>query len=247
METRICKKCGEAKIEADFPQRKIGKLNTCTICFRAEMRDKHAAKVRDKAEARMATLLFLYHLEYTFGGLVCGTCGILKDFSNYYMYKDQYKRTCKQCYSDYGKQYKTENKDACKARSRSQYQRSKERLKPVRKAYYEKNKEAYLANWARRHAQKLHATVAWADLAAIKAVYKLSAQMTEATGILHHVDHIIPLQNELVCGLHVETNLQVITAEENRTKSNSFEPGPHWINSALPPDVRAEGVPGQDF
>jgi len=62
----------------------------------------------------------------------------------------------------------------------------------------------------------------WADKKAIRAVYIKARQLTVETGIKYEVDHIIPSNHELVCGLHVENNLQILTESENIKKSNSF-------------------------
>ena len=37
-----------------------------------------------------------------------------------------------------------------------------------------------------------------------------------------NVDHIIPLKSELVCGLHVSSNLQIISSTRNALKGNKF-------------------------
>lgn len=63
----------------------------------------------------------------------------------------------------------------------------------------------------------------WADKKAIRAFYAEARRLTVETGVLHHVDHKIPLVGREVSGLHVETNLQVLTYIENSRKHNHFE------------------------
>ena len=62
-----------------------------------------------------------------------------------------------------------------------------------------------------------------ADKDKIKEFYIKAKKLTTETGIKHEVDHIIPSNHPLVCGLHVETNLQVITESANIIKNNKFE------------------------
>lgn len=77
---------------------------------------------------------------------------------------------------------------------------------------------------ARRHAGKLRATPAWANQFFIDEIYDLAQRRTKALGVKHHVDHIVPLQSPMVCGLHVENNLRVIPALDNISKKNRWWP-----------------------
>ena len=57
----------------------------------------------------------------------------------------------------------------------------------------------------------------------IYAIYAEAKRLTKQTGVKHEVDHIVPLHGELVSGLHVSWNLQVLTREQNYAKSNRFD------------------------
>lgn len=88
--------------------------------------------------------------------------------------------------------------------------------------YQEANPGKVRAIAAARNAQKARATPAWADQRLIQFKYDLAARMTKATGYQWDVDHIVPLRNPRVCGLHVEGNLQVITHAKNMSKGNRW-------------------------
>ena len=113
----------------------------------------------------------------------------------------------------YAGAYYKANSEKIKRRSAERCQRLKIELRPI-------NAERAM----RRVANKKMATPPWADVDAIRAVYGLAAEATCKTGKQHHVDHIVPLQSRLVCGLHVPANLQVIPREKNQAKGNRWWP-----------------------
>jgi len=80
-------------------------------------------------------------------------------------------------------------------------------------------------NKLNRQRKKLErfATPQWANKFYISEIYSLARLRTKILGEKYEVDHIIPITHNLVCGLHVENNLQVIKSKENRKKSNKFE------------------------
>jgi 5-methylcytosine-specific restriction endonuclease McrA len=76
---------------------------------------------------------------------------------------------------------------------------------------------------ARIRAMK-QATPPWAKKKAIRGLYQDARGLSKSTGIPHTVDHIIPLHHPRVCGLHVETNLRIMTEADNRAKGNNWNP-----------------------
>lgn len=73
---------------------------------------------------------------------------------------------------------------------------------------------------ARRRILMNLATPRWANRKEMMKVYLDRERIVRETGVPHEVDHIVPIVSKIVCGLHCEHNLRIITAFENRSKSN---------------------------
>lgn len=122
------------------------------------------------------------------------------------------------------KQYSQLNPHVNRNASQRYRDNNKEQRITSTKLWRDLNKDitCYLAN--KRRAQKLLATPSWAvyEQDQIKALYAEAKRLTEETGIEYHVDHIVPLQHPLVCGLHCLDNLQILVGSINLKKSNTF-------------------------
>ena len=117
--------------------------------------------------------------------------------------KPKKKRICKSCNKKYIGKYN--NCSTCKA--------SIDRKRLLKKPHGSK----LLASIeSKRRAKIKNAIPKWSNLQEIKEFYINCPEGFE-------VDHIIPINNNYVCGLHVQNNLQYLKAEQNHFKSNKFD------------------------
>lgn len=77
----------------------------------------------------------------------------------------------------------------------------------------------------RRRRREARATPPWTDRKAIRAKYDEAKRLSKLTGEAYTVDHIVPLDGKLVCGLHVDWNLRVVHWLENARKAWHTWPG----------------------
>lgn len=73
---------------------------------------------------------------------------------------------------------------------------------------------------AKYRASKLLRSPRWVSQNELIAIRKFYAECPDG----YQVDHIVPLQGELVSGLHVLSNLQYLTIADNCSKKNKFLP-----------------------
>lgn len=160
---------------------------------------------------------------------ICLKCYLEKPIDNFSKNKAKksgYQGYCKPCKSDLDKGRRMANREASLEYSRLD---ASKRYKQNPKKYLERNKKWAAANpnvrieiKARRRARKLNASPKWINKFFISEIYHLAKLREISTGIKWHVDHIIPLVNDKVCGLHCEFNLQLLPATLNLQKHNKF-------------------------
>ena len=134
----------------------------------------------------------------------------LKHFTKHSSAKSGYRSTCRECRTGEAKHWYKENRQQKNLTS---------------KKHYEANKEKYFLRYSKRRAALKNAIPSWYsetdDIEFLKLKQECE-ELNKKTGIIHEIDHIIPLQSDIVCGLHCKENWQILTREQNRSKSNKY-------------------------
>lgn len=199
MLTKVCTKCSVEKTVDCFSKAKAGKYGvsaTCKMCYSIY----HSVNKERIAEKKR-----LYYL---------------KNSESISSQKKVAYSLNKEKVLSRNKKWKENNKDYTKDYNNI----NKQVLATKRKIYKQNNKEKYLAHEARRRANKVQASPSWVDDEAVNGMYQL-ATIFNRIGLNLHVDHIVPLNSDTVCGLHCEANLQLLPASDNISKGNR-----HWLN-----------------
>lgn len=149
----------------------------------------------------------------------CSKCKVSKPTTDYHRHLSGYKESCKDCRN---KQNRLWNMGSDYRRVRTPEPTPKQDpnvTKNKRKAeytMYKKRSKDATPKWVKTHYDQ-----------EMKYLLNLRNDARTLTGEEYHLDHIVPLKHDLICGLNVPWNIQVLPAKENLSKSNS------WVHPAV--------------
>jgi hypothetical protein len=187
----------------------------------------------------------------------CRRCGLSQPLSNFrhdIRYRSGRASWCASCHRQRNSEWARENRErlnakaaawraanpaAARAADRKHKAANKDSLATRYAAWSRLNKDKRRETDAAYRAAKRRATPSWANRSEIRRIYAAAVRMERETGMRMHVDHIVPIQSDSVCGLHWEANLRVIPGSENESKRNFWWPG---MNAPPAAKVKTESM-----
>lgn len=132
--------------------------------------------------------------------------------------KDGFSAWCRKCFNDYKQEWRKKFPAKNSQSSKNWATRNREHYNKLSREWYSNNRDyANNKNSAYRAKQQRAMLKDNTLLEQMKIIYRNCPPGC-------HVDHIIPLTNDYVCGLHVPWNLQYLTVHDNTSKGNKFMP-----------------------
>jgi hypothetical protein len=185
----------------------------------------------------------------------CRAQKALTEFHRWKYGKDGLKAYCKTCNIAAAQRYAQDNAVSVAARQVAWTAANPDKRRANTKAWVERNPELARQRSAARTAKfmQTEAYRVWLDATrgqrtAVKAKHKVKRRSLEeaaapawanqdviklyyiyADALGMHVDHIVPVVSDKVCGLHWEGNFQLLTPRENSIKGNR-----HWPDMPAP-------------
>ncbi|KKL97025.1 hypothetical protein LCGC14_1838570 [marine sediment metagenome] len=131
--------------------------------------------------------------------------------------------TNREWFKDYRRKNKEKQQAYMEVYSKEYYERNKDSIKEASRYWRQNNPDKAASYREIRNQYLKERTPRWANLDKIKEIYLERDRLIVETGVQHHVDHVIPLNGKCISGLHIHTNLQILTAAANLNKSNKWE------------------------
>lgn len=210
---KICTECKQSKFLEEFyiDLRGIGgRKSACITCSKLRDRNGRLKNIEKYSKEN--------NTPTTVECLNCKKILPIREFRKNPGKKFGIWRTCKPCYNS------KVNKELKKIVSERHRLNKPIEVKNSKHKWAINNRPKINELTRRRAANKKKATPIWANIDAMRRIYKQAEDMTKQTGISHHVDHIVPLTSPIVQGLHCEYNLQILPARDNMSKHNRYWP-----------------------
>lgn len=136
-----------------------------------------------------------------------------------------YRSYCRVCKNKQTSSYYLNNKERHREIANKWMQNNPERVREIKANWKQRNPLQAKVDNAKRSAIKRSASISW-DQELTEFVFEEAHHLRGLRDAIFkfkwHVDHIIPLQGKLVCGLHVWNNFAVIPAIINLRKNNKY-------------------------
>lgn len=176
------------------------------VCKKCQQ-DKPETEFYFKAAGRLATS--------------CKICHNLKvkewQAANKEKVKGYVRASCKKAYDENPEKFKKKSL----ARRAADREKSRKIVSKSYKKIYDSRRERERARLNAASAARRRLPPSWLGaifIAQIQEFYDVAKAVTMQTGVMHDVDHIVPLNGKTVSGLHVPWNMQIISASENCAK-----------------------------